>query len=267
MGNSETKPIVSGYGVSIDTNPKHRSMMEDEHVADDKFFKDTAYFGVYDGHGGNICSIAVREVLHKHVWLSMKKSKGGFFKCDMDKAFKEAYEATDKKILEVTKASDKSGSTAVSAVIQRRGKERYIFTANAGDARIVLCRDGKGERLTVDHKPSNEDEHKRITDMGCAISEKGKVGGVLAITRSFGDRQLKKWIISEPFTKETIIQEQDTHLIIACDGLWDVVTDDEVAALIKENKDKTPQELSDLLVKTALEKGTTDNLSIIVVAL
>ncbi|KAL4074070.1 phosphatase 2C-like domain-containing protein [Scleroderma citrinum] len=95
---------------------------------------------------------------------------------------------------------------------------RVLYTANAGDARGVLCRAGKAVRLTYDHKGSDKQEAKRITDAGGFVMS-GRVNGVLAVTRSLGDSSMKEFVVGSPYTTETQLCEEDEFLILACDGV------------------------------------------------
>jgi protein phosphatase PTC1 len=95
---------------------------------------------------------------------------------------------------------------------------RVLYVANAGDARGVLCRGGIALRLTYDHKGSDKQEAKRITDAGGFVLS-GRVNGVLAVTRSLGDASMKEFVVGAPYTTETDICEEDEFLILACDGV------------------------------------------------
>ena len=95
---------------------------------------------------------------------------------------------------------------------------RVLYCANAGDARGVLCRAGKAGRLTYDHKGSDKQEAKRITDAGGFVMS-GRVNGVLNVTRSLGDSSMKEFVVGSPYTTETELSEQDEFLILACDGV------------------------------------------------
>ena len=95
---------------------------------------------------------------------------------------------------------------------------RVLYCANAGDARGVLCRAGKAVRLTYDHKGSDKQEAKRITDAGGFVMS-GRVNGVLNVTRSLGDSSMKEFVVGSPYTTETELSEQDEFLILACDGV------------------------------------------------
>jgi len=98
-------------------------------------------------------------------------------------------------------------------------RQRVLYTANVGDARIILCRQGKALRLSYDHKGSDENEGKRITNAGGLILN-NRVNGVLAVTRALGDTYMKDLVTGHPYTTETVIQpDLDEFLIIACDGV------------------------------------------------
>jgi protein phosphatase PTC1 len=98
-------------------------------------------------------------------------------------------------------------------------RQRVLYTANVGDARIVLCRNGKALRLSYDHKGSDENEGKRISNAGGLILN-NRVNGVLAVTRALGDAYLKDLVTGHPYTTETVIQpDADEFIILACDGV------------------------------------------------
>lgn len=98
-------------------------------------------------------------------------------------------------------------------------RQRVLYTANVGDARIILCRQGKALRLSYDHKGSDENEGKRIANAGGLILN-NRVNGVLAVTRALGDTYMKDLVTGHPYTTETVIQpDLDEFIIIACDGV------------------------------------------------
>ncbi|KAI0014792.1 PP2C-domain-containing protein [Xylariomycetidae sp. FL0641] len=142
-------------------------------------------------------------------------------------------------------------------------RQRVLYTANVGDARIILCRSGKALRLSYDHKGSDENEGKRIANAGGLILN-NRVNGVLAVTRALGDTYMKDLVTGHPYTTETVIQpEVDEFMIIACDGLWDVCSDQEAVDLVREVHD--PVAASKTLVDHALSRFSTDNLSCMIV--
>jgi protein phosphatase PTC1 len=180
------------------------------------------------------------------------------------------------------------GSPEVAAVAKLKpvaSRQRVLYTANVGDARIILCRSGKALRLSYDHKGSDDNEGKRITNAGGLILN-NRVNGVLAVTRALGDSYMKELVTGHPYTTETVIQpEVDEFLIIACDGvsgtvnfpcmcdahlantgrsqLWDVCSDQEAVDLVREIQE--PVAAAKLLVDHALAQFSTDNLSCMIV--
>lgn len=139
-----------------------------------------------------------------------------------------------------------------------------IYAANAGDARIVLGHGGEAHRLTKDHKADDPEEIRRIEGSGGFVF-KGRVLGILAVTRSLGDHCMKEYVIATPYTSEktiTIASEAETSFIIAaCDGLWDVFEDQEAVDFVLERIEE--KELAaKYLVEEALKRGSTDNITV-----
>ena len=113
------------------------------------------------------------------------------------------------EVAEAAHAKLKSGAT----------RQRVLYTANVGDARIILCRGGKALRLSYDHKGSDEKEGKRISNAGGLILN-NRVNGVLAVTRALGDTYMKELVTGHPYTTETVVQpDVDEFIVIACDGV------------------------------------------------
>ena len=112
-----------------------------------------------------------------------------------------------------------ASSTPIPKLQNSASRQRVLYTANVGDARIVLCRNGKALRLSYDHKGSDENEGKRISNAGGLILN-NRVNGVLAVTRALGDAYMKDLVTGHPYTTETVIQPDiDEFLILACDGV------------------------------------------------
>jgi protein phosphatase PTC1 len=116
--------------------------------------------------------------------------------------------------------SDSAGEQAVETKLRSEAsRQRVLYTANVGDARVVLCRNGRALRLSYDHKGSDENEGRRVASAGGLILN-NRVNGVLAVTRALGDAYMKDLVTGHPYTTETVIQaDQDEFLILACDGV------------------------------------------------
>ncbi|PVV04252.1 hypothetical protein BB560_001252 [Smittium megazygosporum] len=162
-----------------------------------------------------------------------------------------------------------SGCTAAVAYVEitpskneNDGKSYKLFCSNVGDARAVLCRNGKAIRLSYDHKGDDPNESNRVSDNG-GLMLNNRVNGVLAVTRSLGDHSMKKVVVGRPYVSSTVLQKNDSLLILACDGLWDVCSDQKAVDIAL--KQPTAQEASDELLKYALDNLSSDNLSIMVI--
>ncbi|KAI0062897.1 protein phosphatase 2C [Artomyces pyxidatus] len=144
------------------------------------------------------------------------------------------------------------------------GLRRVLYVANAGDARGVLCRGGKALRLTYDHKGTDKQEAKRIMDSGGFVMS-GRVNGVLAVTRSLGDSSMKEFVVGAPYTTETELTDDDEFLILACDGIWDVLDDQTASDFIRCIQD--PQDAAEALIREATHRYTNDNITVMVIRL
>ncbi|XP_062013577.1 probable protein phosphatase 2C 6 [Rosa rugosa] len=230
------------------------------------------YFGLFDGHGGSEVSRYCSKSLHELLAEEWEKGSGeDQWNKRWTGALVRAYNRADD-------APDTVGSTAVVVILSAC----QIIVANCGDSRAVLCRGNQVIPLTVDHKPDRDDEVIRVTEAGGRILYVGcpTVEGVLTMTRAIGDQDLKPWIISEP--EVTVLTRTDTDecLILASDGLWDVMSNEKVMAMARRmlrelrnqyataaNGSVGPaQYVAEEVLKNALQTST-DNVSIIVVDL
>lgn len=132
--------------------------------------------------------------------------------------------------------------------------------------------------LNLDHKPTDPAEAERVTAQGGFVGRFGRVNGILAISRALGDHMLKSVVSASPYTSDTLLTDEDDFIILACDGVWDVVTDQEaVDFMISKVLEKTKDMISNKsevvatfardLVDIALEKHTMDNVTVMIVFL
>uniref|UniRef100_A0A0E0FQF7 protein-serine/threonine phosphatase n=1 Tax=Oryza nivara TaxID=4536 RepID=A0A0E0FQF7_ORYNI len=254
--------------------------------------EDEGFFAVYDGHGGSRVADACRERMHVvlaeevRVRRLLQGGGGGADVEDEDRArWKEAMAACFARVdgevggaEEADTGEQTVGSTAVVAVVG----PRRIVVANCGDSRAVLSRGGVAVPLSSDHKPDRPDEMERVEAAGGrVINWNGyRILGVLATSRSIGDYYLKPYVIAEPEVTVMDRTDKDEFLILASDGLWDVVSND-VACKIARNclsgraASKYPESVSGstaadaaaLLVELAISRGSKDNISVVVVEL
>mmetsp|Transcript_16403 Transcript_16403/g.28400 ORF Transcript_16403/g.28400 Transcript_16403/m.28400 type:complete len:225 (-) Transcript_16403:936-1610(-) len=215
-----------------------------------------AFFAVYDGHGGREPVDAVSKKLHTVLLEELKKDPS-----NPKEALRQAYLKTDALMREHQYA----GTTAVTALIHQLNGARMLYAANAGDSRCILCRGGKGVRLSYDHKASDPAEAQRCRDEGAFVVN-SRVNGVLSVTRAFGDHAMKNAVTAEPYLTEVQLQGDDEFLILACDGLWDVVSDQQAVDLVTA-PDLDANKMAEMLVKHGLSQGSTDNMTVMVVRL
>ncbi|KAL3833501.1 hypothetical protein ACJIZ3_008237 [Penstemon smallii] len=119
--------------------------------------------------------------------------------------------------------------------------------------------------VSRDHKPDQTDERQRIEDAGGFVMWAGtwRVGGVLAVSRAFGDRLLKQYVVADPEIQEEKVDDTLEFLILASDGLWDVVTNEEAVSMTKPIQE--PEEAAKRLLQEAYQRGSADNITIVVV--
>eukprot|EP01117_Protostelium_nocturnum_P003211 TRINITY_DN1415_c0_g1_i1.p1 TRINITY_DN1415_c0_g1~~TRINITY_DN1415_c0_g1_i1.p1 ORF type:complete len:290 (-),score=97.12 TRINITY_DN1415_c0_g1_i1:212-1081(-) len=265
---------VADYGMCSDQNSRYRRRMEDAHFLQDGFNNDpsSGIFAVYDGHGGKDAAVFCSTKLHTILAEELNAAGGKDFYNNVENSEKvlqvitDTYLKTDKAMEGVVPTNH--GCTVVTSLVtgSLADDNRQLFTANAGDGRAVLCRDGQALRLTVDHKASNAEEAKRITDAGGFIIG-GRVNAQIIITRSLGDHAMKDYIIGTPHLHHAKLNDKDTWLIVACDGLWDVVSDQDAVDFVLERQEQSCSDIAKELLIKALNDGSNDNLSICVVRL
>lgn len=228
------------------------------------------YFSVYDGHGGSEVSHFLEKYLY-HYFLAQDTSYP-LSKTYVNNIYNYIQSYLKKKHKEF---SIPCGSTSLVMCHFRKCGQQYINVINIGDSRAVLCRGEKAEELTIDHKPNNPEEKKRIKKLGGKVYYDGydwRVGD-LSVSRSFGDIDTTPYVTHKPDLYYYKIKENDKFIVMACDGLWDVVSSQEVINVVLQNffrngkLKSNSKNIADFLGRYAIEKGSTDNVTIIVVVL
>ncbi|OMP08483.1 phosphatase 2C (PP2C)-like protein [Corchorus olitorius] len=240
------------------------------------------FYGVYDGHGGSRVAEECRERLHKVLVEEMVEdniNKGGNG-IDWKRTMERCFEKMDEEVNRGRLGEEMVGSTAVVAVV---GKGKLVV-ANCGDSRAVLSRGGVAVALSINHKPDRPDELERVESAGGrVINWNGhRVLGVLATSRSIGDKYLKPYVISKPEVMEWELTNRDEFLILASDGLWDVISNEVACRVVRRclngqirrkgsldhivNENRAA-EAAAVLVELAIARGSKDNISVIIVEL
>ncbi|KAM1115310.1 hypothetical protein TB2_038395 [Malus domestica] len=241
-----------------------REALEDRYSASLNLEGDSkqAIFGIFDGHGGVKAAEFAAENLSKNI-LDEVARRGDD---EIEEAIKHGYLNTDSEFL---KEDFRGGSCSLTALI-RNGN---LVVSNAGDCRAVLSSGGAAEALTSDHRPSREDEKARIENLGGYVDLcRGvwRIQGSLAVSRGIGDRHLKQYVIPDPETKVLRIKPEHEFIIMASDGLWDKVSNQEAVDIVRPSclgADGQPLVACKKLIELSKSRGSWDDISVMVVQL
>ena len=283
-----------------------RQYMEDE------FFisEDGSFFAVYDGHGGAAVSAYLREYVYGTFQEELESQLSFLgiksFGRDIESALRNTFRKIQATIIHQPEL-DNIGSTAVAVVLA----DKYIWTLNVGDSRAVLCRNGVAVDLSRDHKPNDIKERERIEALGGEVKWYGwrdengdpvpnmgawRINGNLALSRSMGDHAENPYVTAEAdIVKVQRSPIEDQFIVLASDGLWDVMDSQEVVDFCKsvmvgvggnnldESVDMAPinnknadghssiragmerrrERIAQYLVDEALRRGTSDNTTVV----
>ncbi|KAK4271260.1 hypothetical protein QN277_019977 [Acacia crassicarpa] len=254
-GRSHQFPVKYGFCL---VKGKASHPMEDYHVAKLVQYRgqEVGLFAIYDGHLGD----SVPAYLQKHLFSNILKDEE--FWTDPNRSIIKAYETTDQAILSHSADLGRGGSTAVTAILLNNQK---LWIANVGDSRAVMSRGGSAIQMSIDHEPNSERDS--IEDRGGFVSnlpgDVARVNGQLAVSRAFGDKNLKSHLRSDPDIRLVDIYPDSELLILASDGLWKVMANQEAVDVARRTKD--PQKAAKQLVSEALKRESKDDISCIVV--
>jgi serine/threonine protein phosphatase PrpC len=230
-------------------------------------------FAVLDGHNGKECS----ERASKH-WPQLFAQDLGANEDQQSicTALHNSIITFDKQFLQQTDIYTDAGSTLVSVFYN----DGVLYCANVGDSRAVLCRkDGLALNLSVDHKADRPDEQERMESVGGFV-RRGRALGVLSVSRALGNNDLKQQVegavIASPEIQTVQLEQDDEFILIACDGLYDVMSSQESVDFIRNTMSRLDKSISSLhkrlqvactaLVNHAITvRFSTDNISIILV--
>ena len=247
-------PIINYYTKEY-KNEKYMETMEDITYIKKNFNNDQNkhLFCLFDGHCGNESAKFSQEKFPKIFQELLQKNQN-----NIEKALTESFLKLD----ELTQKNEDflyMGNTATIVYIDKN----ILYCANIGDSRCILIDYDKPIRLSYDHKCSDESEKKRIIKLGGNIRN-NRLFGDIAISRGIGDNEYKKYIISNPYICKKNITYNEKYCIIGSDGLWDFVCDESVYN-IAVNIDNG-SELVEKLVNVAVNVGSKDNISCIVIS-
>lgn len=261
----------NGLRYAVSSMQGWRTDMEDAHSAlveiagpgppEPSAGKDCAFFGVFDGHAGGGAAHHCAAHLFESVRETDEWREGR-----IGDALRTGFLTHDER-LRGAGAAASAGCTAVVALIE----PDRLWLANCGDSRAIVCRGGAPALVTRDHKPASPEEASRIRRAGGAVLL-SRVNGSLAVSRALGDfaykqdsqlAQCEQLVSPEPdiFRWERDLSS-DQFLLLACDGLWDVISNEDacayVSALLRITGDLV--EVTDRLVDACLAKVTPQTL-------
>lgn len=248
-----------------------------------------SFWAVFDGHGGDVSAEYCRQHVHNNLLLSPSFSEGA-----LSDGLRSALVKTESDFCAACRRINlmtSSGTTAITAYLQAD----LLIVANIGDSRAVVCRSGRAVDASIDHKPGRKEERARIESLG------GRVGiteedafratprpcpclwacvsagrplrvfpGGLSVSRTIGDISMKgtALVSSEPELWESRLTAADEFLILACDGVWDVMNSQQAVDCVRSNlfrSNNNAEEASKHLANEAFRRGSTDNISVVVV--
>jgi serine/threonine protein phosphatase PrpC len=264
-----------------------------------KTYESVGYFAVYDGHNGDETATYLQKELHMRIFSHDK------FIDDPKVAIEECCQSIDEEILlnqnnslpmkleseenhpclKLTPISF-SGSTGVLALVLKKKalpkdasiivsedapmNDTYLYIANIGDCRAVFCQNGIAVDITIDHKASHPAEKKRIEESGGFVHN-GRLDGILAISRGFGDSAHKQegHLIVKPDVYTRRVDPEDEFVLLASDGLYDVLSSQQAINFIRKKlrSHGDVQLAAQELVLKAQEYFSHDNISVIIICL
>ena len=252
---------LKDYFSREEMNSKIKEEMEDYILVKHPFLNiekhNLSLFCIFDGHGGDFVAKYLKENfasnLHKNIKIN--------FSLNFRNILKASIESIDKEF-EKFREAENCGSTGTIVVLDNN----FIYCANVGDSKCFYINNKNNAfQLTEDHNCSNQKEREELKKKGIMIFQ-NRVFGSLSLTRTFGDTELKKdGIECNPYIKKILVDKEEVkYIIIASDGIWDVVSKEKLEEFSKELKSGTSEEFCNNLVDYAMNNGSNDNISCIV---
>ena len=268
---------VLEYSFREDQNIDSEILMEDKSKSIENFNNDKnqMLFEIFDGHGGDEISTYLQNNLAKIYKQNLLLNKGNII-LSLKNAF---HDADDEMRDQLNIEGLGSTGTLVHIVKNNFSDELVVYSANVGDSRVSLISPEHIIRLSYDHRTSDEKEKKRILESGMDIID-DRICGTLMLTRIFGNYEYKeeneeknsdinnnKGLICEPFISKINIDSniENQFLIIASDGIWDILTEEDIQKIIQKYQDT--QKICSIIIKKCLENEAWDNMSVFAVKL
>ena len=248
--------LVKSYAYCEEPNPNHRQYMEDQGIAIENFNNDPnkILFGLFDGHGGDQVSKYLQE--NFAIYMKQMMPFNNYFQ-----DFVNLFKTLDEKVKALN--CPDAGSTATIVYIERQNDKKYLYCINVGDSRCIIINKKGIMRLSKDDRVDDPNEKERIIKEGGFIYN-GRIHGILMLSRCFGDWGIKNYGVScEPHIAKIEINDDDLCLVIASDGVWDFMKDEEFKVLM-DTKMNSLDICKDIITES-LNKGSSDNISCFVI--
>eukprot|EP00062_Callorhinchus_milii_P026449 gi/632988566/ref/XP_007883183.1/ PREDICTED: protein phosphatase 1A-like [Callorhinchus milii] len=278
------KPVTEKFGTQGSGNALRygmssmqgwRAQMEDAHTivpALPKGLQAWSFYAVFDGHAGSKVAHYCSENLLGYI--TGNEDFGGDRGRTMDhvkNGIRTGFLEIDSRMHSLSRfyGWDRSGSTAVAVMVS----PHHLYFVNCGDSRAVLSRNSSVCFYTEDHKPFKPREKERIQNAGGTVTWQ-RVNGSLAVSRALGDFDFKavEWrgqteqlVSPEPEVYEMLRSDSDEFIILACDGIWDTITNEDLCKFVRSRLQLTPdlEDICKQVIDVCLYKGSQDNMSII----
>lgn len=244
-------------------------------------------FWVLDGHRGSEAAHFGATALREEIGGAIKKGK-----LPSTSKIEQSFRSIDNQLRKHFKQhpdKPKAGTTVVGALVAQQKDGLYeAKLINCGDSRGIIIQNPLSEEgslsiiETIDHKPGDPIEKARILAAGGKVKGGGstRIDGKLAVSRGLGDFDFKadksrkaaeQKVSCQPDVYEASNLLPGSLVVLACDGVWGVLSSQEVAATVQEELQRDPQanmrEVAAKIVELSLELGSTDNLTVLLVHL
>ena len=268
---------VLEYSFREDQNIDSEEVMEDKSKSIENFNNDInqMLFEIFDGHGGDEMSTYLQNNFAHIYKQNLLLNKGNIIK-----SMKNSFLDADDEMKNVLNIEGLGSTGTIVHIIWENPEDLVVYCGNVGDSRCTLISPEHIIRLSYDHRVNDEKENKRIKDAKVKIID-NRINGCLMLTRIFGNYEFKgeeeneenenenenNGVICEPFISKINIDLgfENQFLILASDGVWDIMSEEEIQEIIINNNDS--QQICAMIIKSCLRKEAWDNLSVFAIKL
>ncbi|KAH8828437.1 phosphatase 2C-like domain-containing protein [Flagelloscypha sp. PMI_526] len=281
------------FQIGVVADKGHRRSMEDSHsfVFDFASVRGQGFFAIFDGHAGKHAAEWCGGHFHEFLLQSLRDSPHLSIPETLNLTFGRVDENLSQQAADPSSASSPASEAHDDAPMNdTTGDDSPQKSSNGSKIKQALrslTSSSPAQPSAAQPSPQSNttaqesspppvivppEKHRRVlyvANAGDAARHaggfvlSGRVNGVLAVTRSLGDSSMKEFVVGAPYTTETDICEDDEFLILACDGLWDICSDQKAVDHVKDILD--PQKQAEALVQLALEEHSQDNISVLVI--